>query len=133
MDNLGVVYLAPRHSRRTEMEAYIADLKEHGLQVYAGWITNPYPASETSLLTTPAVASYLALADMQEIGRADTVFVFSEPPGVRPNRGGRHVEFGYALGLGKRIIVIGPRENVFHCLSGIYLYADWPEFTRTWL
>jgi len=33
---------------------------------------------------------------------------------TRSGRGGRHVEFGYAMAKGKRLIVVGYRENLFH-------------------
>ena len=43
-------------------------------------------------------------------------------------RGGRHAEFGIALALGKRVIVIGPRENVFHALPAVERYESWAAF-----
>jgi hypothetical protein len=39
-------------------------------------------------------------------------------------KGGRHVEFGLAVAAGKRLVVIGPRENVFHCLPGVSVVTD---------
>lgn len=44
---------------------------------------------------------------------------------AKASRGGRHVEFGLAVGRGKRCIVVGPRENVFHLLPTVEHYADW--------
>jgi hypothetical protein len=40
-------------------------------------------------------------------------------------KGGRHVEYGLALGLGKRLIICGPRENIFHTLPQVEHYPDW--------
>jgi hypothetical protein len=42
-----------------------------------------------------------------------------------PARGGRHVEFGMAYAWGKRLIVVGPREHVFHALPLVEHYPDW--------
>lgn len=46
----------------------------------------------------------------------------------RASRGGRHVEFGMALALGKRVIVVGPRENVFHLLPEVEVHVNWNDF-----
>jgi hypothetical protein len=43
------------------------------------------------------------------------------------SRGGRHVEFGYALGIRKRVILVGPRQHVFHCLPEVEHYPSWPR------
>ena len=43
-------------------------------------------------------------------------------------KGGRHVEHGYAMALGKRIVVVGPREHVFHTDPATEVYADWASF-----
>jgi hypothetical protein len=42
-------------------------------------------------------------------------------------RGGRHVEFGYAMALGKRLIVVGHRENLFHEHPTVEFYAGQAE------
>lgn len=47
---------------------------------------------------------------------------------ARISRGGRHVEFGMALALAKRCIVIGPRENVFHLLPQVEQYDSWEQY-----
>ena len=55
---------------------------------------------------------------------------FTEPPQSVYARGGRHVEFGVAVSSGKRLIVIGYRENVFHWLPQIEFYERWEDFIR---
>jgi hypothetical protein len=49
-----------------------------------------------------------------------------EPRSIR-SRGGHHVEFGYALAQGKRIILVGHRENVFNYLPEIEFIETWPQ------
>ncbi len=43
-------------------------------------------------------------------------------------KGGRHIEHGYAVATGKRLIVVGPRENIFHCHPATEAYETWVEF-----
>jgi nucleoside 2-deoxyribosyltransferase len=49
----------------------------------------------------------------REVKEADVLILIAEPDGERV-RGGKHVETGMALALGKRVYVLGKRENVFH-------------------
>ena len=48
------------------------------------------------------------------------VIVFTGEPSTS---GGLHTEFGMALALKKRLILVGPRENVFHTLPEVEYYA----------
>lgn len=43
------------------------------------------------------------------------------------SRGARHVEFGLALGTGKRLLVVGYRENIFHVLPAVEYYETWGQ------
>jgi crossover junction endodeoxyribonuclease RusA len=58
-----------------------------------------------------------AADDFQDIKSCDLLIAFTEAD-MHP-RGSRHVELGIALALGKKIIVVGPRENVFCCLPQV--------------
>ena len=39
-------------------------------------------------------------------------------------RGGRHIEFGYAMAQGKPLFIVGRPENVFHKLSYVDVVDD---------
>lgn len=39
-----------------------------------------------------------------------------------------HVEFGYALALEKRMVIIGLRENIFHTHPMVEHYHTFEEF-----
>jgi hypothetical protein len=69
-----------------------------------------------------------AIDDLEDIDRSDTLLFFSEDPLVGIPRGGRHVEFGYALGTGKRVCVVGGHENVFHFLPEVVHYFTLQDF-----
>jgi hypothetical protein len=80
------------------------------------------------LNSDPEYCSALANYDLEDLRAAETVISFTDTQGG--GKGGRHVEFGYALALNKRVILVGPRENVFHTLSDVEHYASWPMLAR---
>ena len=55
-----------------------------------------------------------AQTDLHDITRADFIVFLSEKPGNPFGLGGRHVELGYALALGRACIGIGQKENILH-------------------
>lgn len=65
---------------------------------------------------------------MDEIRASDILLYLSEKEDNPWGRGGRHVEFGYALGLDKLIWVIGPLENIFHYLSNTLNFQSADDF-----
>lgn len=69
-----------------------------------------------------------AMEDAVDIVLCDMFINLAEEP-RGDGRGGRHVEFGYALALGKELINIGPRETVFHHLDNVQSFDDIPSFT----
>jgi hypothetical protein len=113
------VYLAGRFSRRDELNRYAARLRDWGYVVDAHWLVEEHEWYGENDDKALAKARGFALDDLVDVTRADIVLVFTESPqpGGR-NRGGRHVEYGIALGQGKDIIVVGRPENVFHNLHG---------------
>ena len=118
------VYLAARYSRRSELAGYALDLLNGGHTVVARWLHshNAVDGDETEL------RALWAAEDMEDLSVADVVISFTEQQRSAQNgRGGRHVEFGMALALGKRVIVVGHRENVFHCLPQVEFYETWAE------
>jgi hypothetical protein len=122
------VYLASRYSRADEMRGVRDVLTALGLNVTAHWIDHhggKYPGSFTpeQLNDDPDYCAKIAAVDWADLNEADTVISFTGNGG----KGGRHVEFGMAVALGKRLIVVGPREHVFHTLPAVEHYHDWPH------
>jgi hypothetical protein len=62
-----------------------------------------------------------------EVEDAHELILVSEADGSRV-RGGKHVETGMALAQGKRVHVIGQRENVFHWHPMVTVYPDLESF-----
>ena len=109
------LYLAARYSRRLELCDYAASMEARGHHITSRWLLGSHQA-ENDQLQRGAEAERFAAEDLDDVRRAHAVIAFTEPPRSNTSRGGRHVEFGYALGLGIPLVIVGPRENVFGCL-----------------
>ncbi|MCA1845765.1 MAG: hypothetical protein LC792_21740, partial [Actinobacteria bacterium] len=97
---------------------YCDELAAAGIVVTSRWLTDPTPE-----LTDDAWRA-LAVKDLEDIQRAEALVLFAEHA---PSGGGRHVEFGIALGLGKRLVVVGGIENLFQRLPRVDLAETWAE------
>lgn len=127
------VYLAARYSRNEEMRAVRDALESFGHCVTSRWVdcrAGKYLTSFTPehLNNDPEYCSTLALHDLEDLTAADAVISFTDEQGG--GKGGRHVEFGVALAQGKRVILVGPRENVFHTLPKVEHYLSWAELAE---
>ena len=113
------VYLAARYDRMPEMVEVAEQLRRIGHEVTSRWIRGfGNPDAET------------ALYDLTDIVIADAIILFTEDPTANvpfAARGGRHVEFGYALRAGKKLYLVGPRENIFHELPDVLAFEDVDE------
>ena len=65
-----------------------------------------------------------AVHDRDDIDEADTLVLFAEDPTLGLPRGTHHVEFGFAMGRGKRLVVINGPENIFQYFPEIVHYSD---------
>ena len=120
------VYLAARYSRRVELCAYRTALANMGYVVTSRWLNGNHQTTDAGLSEQAREADRLMFAseDWNDLVSADTCISFTEEPRATNSRGGRHVEFGAALAFGKRCIVVGPLENVFHCLPEVERYSN---------
>ena len=104
------IYLAAMYQWMDKMKVERDSFRAAGFEVTAQWVDN---AEENSAKTRHDAAQM----DLDDIARADALVLYTLPKGTGFTSGGRMVEFGYALGLGKWIIIVGDRENVFTCLD----------------
>ena len=121
------IYLAARYSRMEELRGYAAEISAAGHVVTARWLDGGNGIPETDVVDGESAA--FAVQDYCDLLSADAVISWTEPPRVSSTaRGGRHVEFGLGLAWGKRCIVVGPLENLFHALPDVEQYDRWgPE------
>jgi nucleoside 2-deoxyribosyltransferase len=113
------VYLAAQYARRDEMCIVAKHLQEVGVEVTSRWLAEQESLSSDMGDHSDDFYKTTAAIDLEDIDRADVLVFMAESPLVGIKRGGRHVEFGYALAKGKRIFVIGFKENVFHYIPGV--------------
>jgi nucleoside 2-deoxyribosyltransferase len=114
-------YLAARFPRREEMESYVIAFRGCGYDVTARWVFG----GENGL-----TRSDIALLDLEDVAEADAIVLFTEGYGTHQTGGGRFVEFGYAIALGKELNIIGDRENVFMHHPNINCFSTLDEFLR---
>jgi hypothetical protein len=128
------VYLGARYSRRLELWRYAGELGRAGLRVTSRWLDGEYGdlVGKTGSTERDAEAQAAAEHDWADIHLADTVVIFTDPPEYvsKNGRGGFHVEFGIAMALGKRIVLVGHRVNSFHHLEAVHFYTTWEHAAR---
>jgi len=135
-------YFAARYSRHPEMRTYRDELVAAipGAEVTSRWIDCHNEELEQSytpevLNADPAGCWKHGQADLEDLDSALVIISFTGNGGG--GKGGRHIEHGYMLGAltyhddwgpDPRIVVVGPRENIFHCHPATEVYADWASF-----
>ena len=131
-------YFASRYSRHPEMRRYRDELQAAipGAVVVSRWIDCHNEELEQSytpdaLNADPASCWRHGSDDLDDLELAYVLVSFTGPGG----KGGRHIEHGYFLALALRLahdlrfVVVGPRENIFHC----HPRPEWfPDF-GSWL
>lgn len=117
------VYLAGRYDRRVELLGYSRTLR-HPNVCTARWLTGAHEGA-----TDAETLRRCAEEDLEDIEGSDLMVAFTEDPSVGFTSGGRHVEVGYAFGIGVPVVVVGPIENVFHHIIAAdrSVYATWAD------
>jgi|AACY02.2.fsa_nt_gi Nucleoside 2-deoxyribosyltransferase len=123
------IYLAARFSKRHILQEWAEQLEADGHQIVSRWSKRgsdhkipPGQSEEAAFRERRRFAE----EDLEDLDQADCVLSLMEEP--RSNgRGGRHVEFGYALATGCRMVIVGPRETVFHCLREVEAFETFEQ------
>lgn len=127
---MAAVYIAARFSRRHEAHAIARRLMGIGHTITSRWVK---PEADHVLpvgISAPAADAErrrFAMEDCEDVRACDWCISLMEEP-RSGTRGGRHIEFGFDLGLGKRLTIIGPRETVFHHLDEVEHFATAEDF-----
>ena len=132
-----MIYVAAAYGRQLEMRGVRTQLRQLGHPVTSRWLdqeseSTEFGWSQATIHSAPVVIQTMARRDLEDIEAAHAVFSFTDGDLAR---GGRHVEFGYAMALGRRLFLIGPREHIFHCLGRVVQFPDWEalaEHLATW-
>lgn len=99
--------------RRDELHTF------NNIHVNSRWLEEKCAPTVTIHDFEPSGLLAPALDDIEDIKACDAFVLFTVDGETPTKRGGRHWESGFAYGIGKPIIVCGPRENIFHFLPDI--------------
>jgi len=124
------IYIAARFSKRPECNKLSAYLKTLGHNITSRWVLPESDHVKRTGLSKQAEDSArrrFAVEDIEDIENCGWMISFMEEP-RNDSRGGRHVEFGYALALGKKLTILGPRETVFHHLENVEHFESVESF-----
>lgn len=106
------VYIAAPFELRKDAEALQLRLQDDGITVTARWIMEE---------GADQISHEWATNDLSDVARADILLLLNPPEFKRSGTGGRHVEFGYALALNKKVLVVGVASNIFHSLNNVVI------------
>jgi hypothetical protein len=126
------VYISARYSRKHEVADMARMLEQRGFEITSTWHKEDHAPDVQLVDVNPGRLKAYARRDLVEVRLCEVFLFLSESDQAYNRRGGRHVEFGYALGYRKGIAVIGPRENIFHHIPGVYHHKDLDEFIEEW-
>lgn len=112
-------YLAANYTGKDRMETISEKLKGLGHSTTSRWTTGMHDGCPNLVA---------AEEDLRDIRNADALVFFSETMNGSRGRGGKHVEYGYALALEKIVVLVGERINVFHYLGNVLRFATEEQF-----
>lgn len=107
------VYIASFFDTRVRLRPIRDTLWSHGFEVVSSWLDE---IAKPVGMTKEEFWKKLAMKDLAEVNAADLVILDTIDMNCR---GGREVEFGFALGCfqSKLVYIVGPTRNVFHTLA----------------
>lgn len=102
------IYLAAQFKEQMLMREWRRLLQDAGHIVTSRWL------GEDAIVINSKLSLDAGMIDLEDIDKAEIVISHTLSRGDLFTGGGRHIEFGYALAKGKRLINVGGWENVFH-------------------
>lgn len=101
------------HSREIAIEV-ARQLRAAGHHVTSRWLEVDTKFGDTTAEYSDAERRDLALLNETDVRAATGGVVLITEAGRRCVPGGKHVESGIALALGRPVYILGRRENIFH-------------------
>ena len=119
------IYIAGKWEAKERLKAWRTVIENSNLGTVVGtWLNEEgKPGDQVS----EREAWEYANRDLDEINAADLLILDTEDTN---ERGGREVEFGFALAKCPHVWVVGPKRNVFHRLANRH-HMTWEETIRT--
>lgn len=110
------VYIAAPYELRDFAIAAMKALEARDIEVTSSWLRHLDEEGDK-----------YARIDLADVARAEVLLAVNPEEFRRSGTGGRHVEFGYAVALNKRIFILGVRTNIFHHLSDVRVIESLEE------
>ena len=121
------IYLAGHYSRKEEIKRASLDLKYVGIPVVSTWYFERIRPGVSMCELSETFLCHAARRDKAELRRATHFVLFSVGPDTCFTRGGHCWENGYAYALGLRVVIVGPRQHIFHYLPGHKRFDTWGQ------
>ena len=119
------IYLAGSFRRQKELRQYAAEMELKGHEITSSWLN--LDRDEVEDFSNPEESVAYAVKDLQDLEDAHCLVSFTEAEDSPSKRGGRHVEFGIAHATMKALLIVGPRENIFHTLPSVTHHERWGD------
>lgn len=103
------IYIACPYPERDYAIAVMHALEARGVTVTSRWLKAP-----------DDLADEHARKDLADVDACDWLLALNPSAYHNAGTGGRHVELGYAIARGKRVMLVGERSNIFHYLSDLW-------------
>lgn len=126
------VYLAAAFALKDTIRARSEELSALGVTPTSRWVYEKVPSNTTLGEVSEDYLVRTAQDDIEDIQDCNILAVVTQDPTVPRLRAGAIFEAGYAYGLGKRVISVGPRENIFFYRPDVLNFPDW-DTAREWL
>jgi len=110
------IYLAACFEQQAEVRTKANQLANLGIECVSRW---RFEEGNNTMGNAEC-----ARMDLEDIRAADMFVVLTDQ--TSPS-GGKHVETGYAIALGKPVMIVGRKENVFHNLPQIMQMETWAD------
>lgn len=129
------VYVAAPYGARAQVAGYALELERDGITPTCFWAHGTREIDDTTVHAASALsdqqASAFALDDLGDVASSDALVVLTETASDiaagGAGSGGRHIETGYALALGKQVIVVGTPDNIFHRCDLVTRVDRWSD------
>ena len=112
------IYIAAPFNRAGAASYWAAGAEDEGWEVVSTWFYQPRTDTMSHIKHDTERVLGVAISDLRELASADAVVVMAGGS----TSGGKHVETGLALAMGKRVVIVGggtDYENVFHALPNL--------------
>ena len=121
------IYLAASFSRQKEMRSVEDRLQKAGFKITSHWLDEPAKKESSDARSRDLMRR--AICDLHDIRDADILVRFTDPEVVMGDyqsmipgflgTGARHTEVGYAIAMGRPVVVVGGHQNVFDFLPNV--------------